>query len=759
MKNQPPPKNILIVDDEASIRISFRLYLEDCGYQVCEAKNGIEGLQIFKQVKPNLVLVDLRMPGMDGLSVLENIARQAPDTPVIVISGVGKINNAVQALRMGAWDYITKPVEDLSFLNHSIEKALERCDFIIQSKQYKEHLEKEVSVRTLELKQKAKELEKKNIDLENAQAMIQEKMKALEMSNQYKTEFLANMSHELRTPLNSILLLSKLLMENRQQNLGQKQLEFLSTINASGTSLLEMINDILDLSKIEAGKMELWISKIKLMDLANKIKRQFTPFATEKGISFKTVLGKNLPDTIHTDAKRLDQILKNLLSNACKFTDSGEVVFSIEKPDHLPASDQLQSASEETIAFSVADTGIGISPAKRSLIFEAFRQADGSINRKYGGTGLGLSISRKLSRALGGELLYIDKTGKGSTFTLFLPEKARQDKNIFAAGAENPRQEDAAAFHGGSAKKISRDKNPDSADSRSTVSDPENFIRDDRRMLNPEKQTVLIVEPDMQLAEELKSLFQKNNYNVIITESGEGSLHLSDYYLPDVIMLCSELPGMKPEKVIRILKSSRRTERIPVVCLQSDSTAEHSAVIQGAYGCIPLADLQSSAPHIIAMAGNATTNNPIDRVQIQADESGSTIFENNKILIVDKDMRSVYAILNVLQEYKMQTVVGRSLEECMNHLKGNPDISLLIMEILLDEKEGYESLREIRKDPTYRNLPIIILTTKAVRGERNKCIQYGANEWLAKPVEIDKLISMIRVWIQIKNQAGETLAM
>lgn len=757
MKNQPFQK-ILIIDDELSIRTAFRLYLEDLDYQILEAENGQSGLEQFKQHAPDLVLVDLRMPKVDGFKVLEEITNQSPDTPVIVISGAGYIGNVVQALRLGAWDYLVKPIEDLSVLRHAVEKALERYGFILQNKTYQKQLEKEVMKRTAEIEAKASELEKKNIELEKAQRIIREKIIALELSNQYKSEFLANMSHELRTPLNSILLLSKLLSENRFNNLTEKQIEFLATINASGTSLSEMINDILDLSKIEAGKMELWVSEIKLAEVKNNLQSQFSPLAKQKGISFEIEMESDLPDTITTDAKKLEQILKNLLSNACKFTDKGSVLLRIGKPENTTVIPNKHAFSEKTISFTVVDTGIGISEDKKELVFEAFRQADGSINRKYGGTGLGLSISKKLAKVLEGELFYISQTDKGSMFTLLLPEKIKPGSKIISVQPDSRNREKIAYPEQFKTSEIPfRSMNEETIEKTGSTMDlnhDENYIRDDRHNLMDTKNTILIIDPVFNSLKNLRNFFHNNDFNVILAESGEISLHLSDYYMPDAIILNNELQGMNSATVIQVIRKNFRTKHIPIIYLSPDNTKQ-TKKSGNADICLKQSEAITDPSAVVSIIKKAIMQKKPDRKTIVMDDTSQTIFENKKIVIIDDDMRSVYAILSVLQEYKMEIMVGRNIEEYTSHLNNHSDIHLVIMETFFGNSERYDLIQEIRNKPPNKNLPIIVLTSNVKKGERNRCIQSGANDWLAKPVNIEKLMSMIRVWLQVQyNKIG-----
>jgi two-component system chemotaxis sensor kinase CheA len=426
----------------------------------------------------------------------------------------------------------------------------------------------ELEEKTEALQYQKDTLKKKNDELDRAMNEIAVKADYLKKSNSYKSEFMANMSHELRTPLNSIIILSKLLGQNEDENLSEKETEFADTIHSSGSDLLYLINEILDLSKIEAGKMEIIKEKLSIKQLLSSLTRSFQQIADEKKLDFNLTIEEEVPVRINSDLKRVEQILKNLLSNSFKFTENGKVSLkvSLEEPG--------------LIKFSVIDTGIGIPEEKQKLIFEAFQQADGTTARQYGGTGLGLSISLELSRLLGGELRMKSTEGRGAEFELYLP-------------------------------------------------------------------TVPIVDSQVE-----KNLSKK--------APGRGKTDDSD------------------EKIFR---------------------------------------------------------------------EQNNLLRNKKILLVDDDMRNVFALSNVFERNEIEVVVGKNGKDAIDKLEAAENIDLILMDIMMPEMDGYEAMKIIRKKPEYKKLPIIALTAKAMKGDRNKCIEAGASDYLAKPVEVDKLLSMLRFWL------------
>ena len=520
-------------------------------------------------------------------------------------------------------DMLRHQQESLRKSNLDLEQqasALQQSEYRLQTQQEElRQTNEELQEQTQLLEEQKEDIQKKNLELEMAGKLIEEKARTLERTSRYKSEFLANMSHELRTPLNSILLLSKLVSDNKGGNLTEKQIEFAQTIHDSGSDLLILINEVLDLSKVESGKMELHLEPVILNDLAEVMKRNFQVIAQKKGLDFVVELHDNLPMTILTDRQRTEQIIKNFLSNAFKFTSSGRVSFTI-----CPAEDihvlRRNLTSTGAIAFLVSDTGIGIPKDKQQLVFEAFKQADGTTNRKYGGTGLGLSISVELAKYLGGEINLESQEGKGSAFILVLPAA---------------------------------------------------------RSVHPEKnQQVLEKKTDMVQGACLPS------GNEALQD--DGSTFGEDIFPED--------------------KS--------VLMIEDDS---------------------HSASAIVAA--------------ILSDQDRDAVLENKRILLVDDDMRNVYAITNILEEKGMKVIVGKNGKEGIDRLNRESNIDLVLMDIMMPVMDGYEAMKEIRKQKQFEKLPIIALTAKAMKGDRALCIEAGANDYLAKPFETENLLSMLRAWL------------
>ncbi|KAB7705961.1 response regulator [Bacillus aerolatus] len=474
-----------------------------------------------------------------------------------------------------------------SILRHiQVENLLEESQALteeLQSQSEELQLQQE-EMRTVneQLEEQYENSEQKTRELEKTKIMLEEKAKQLTVSSQYKSEFLANMSHELRTPLNSLLILAQMLAENINENLTAKQVEYAATIFSSGNDLLHLINDILDIAKVEAGKMEILFEDVKLSDVKEFVEAQFIPIAREKKIQLNVQLAPNLPKVIHTDKQRLQQILKNLLSNAFKFTEHGAVSLTIEKGVH----------SDTEIVFSVKDTGIGILAENQDIIFEAFKQADGTISRKYGGTGLGLSISREIAHLLGGFIEVESVEGDGSTFTLYLP-----------------------------------------------------------------------------------------NYNNM------KSTELASY------------------------------------------EAEAAAGMVEDLGAVPAVD---SVKHLL-----------------EADETGKqkALLAGKKILVVDDDMRNIFALTTALESYLVDVLFAENGKEGVALLQKNSDIDLILMDIMMPEMDGFEAIRAIRRMPEFERLPIIALTAKAMKDDRKQCIDAGASDYISKPVNLEQLFSTMQVWL------------
>ncbi len=720
----------------------------------------------------------------------------------------------------------------------------------------------ELEERTEELERQKEAIQHKNlaleqtqVEMEKARAAIEIKAKELELASQYKSEFLANMSHELRTPLNSLLILSQLLANNKPGNLTEKQVEYAQTIQSAGSDLLILINDILDLSKVEAGKMELNIEKLFLSDLVESLAHKFAPLAQEKGLAFHIQMADNLPEVLHTDVQRLKQILTNLLSNAFKFTNQGEIRLSITQE------------VKDLIAISITDTGIGIPSDKQQVIFEAFQQVDGTTSRRYGGTGLGLSISRQLARLIGGEITLNSQADSGSTFTLSLPETlsiSAQASTLHPTESpiSNPEPEQNAAIS--EVLSISSDIE---SDLQAVVDDSATQQFDDK--------TLLIIEDDRKFSTILIDLGEEKGFKCRHAEDGRTGLQLAEQYQPNAIILDIGLPNLDGWSVLERLKDNPDTRHIPVHFISAAEQNHLEATKRGAIGflhkpvnmtqlgevfkkieqfitktlkavlvivdnephqqtilelikgeqiettlaltpanalgqlrqtlfdCIILdmdidqgsggqlleqmqqEDGLCQTPVIVYSDRELTSTEealllqcadhlPIKAVssserlldeatlflhQVEANFSvqkqqmlrmvhdKESILTQKKVLIVDDDVRNVFALATALEERNMEVLSGNTGLEGLALLEEHPDIAMVLMDIMMPEMDGYEAMRKIRQQPQYHKLPIIALTAKAMKGDKAKCIDAGANDYLSKPVDTDKLISLMRVWL------------
>lgn len=401
---------LLVIDDDIGVRTSICMYMEDQGYEVFEASNGEEGLRLVMEMNPAMVFCDLRMPGLDGLEVLQRITSEHPGTPIIVISGAGRIQDVVEALRRGAWNYISKPIENMAVLKHVAEQALEKAMLQRENLQYHAYLEEEVVRRTREL---AKSTARAKILAEEANA-----------ANRAKGEFLSNMSHELRTPLNSIVVLARVLAENRQQNLNDKQVEMLEQISSSGHELLGLVNEVLDVAEFESSEVQLDKKMISFRKFVTRIDRIASPLAWQKGLAYHIELADDAPEMFYSDELKVSRIIRSIISNAVKFTREGSIRIRFGRPSADLQIEDMGYARRDMVMIQISDTGIGIEPEMRQRIFSAFMQADGADTRRYQGVGLGLAIAARFTSALGGEIFLESEPGKGSTFTVVLPASA-----------------------------------------------------------------------------------------------------------------------------------------------------------------------------------------------------------------------------------------------------------------------------------------------------------------------------------------------
>ncbi|MET7698461.1 HAMP domain-containing protein [Streptomyces sp. NPDC005485] len=501
-----------------------------------------------------------------------------------------------------------------------------------------------------------RDIEVKNTEIEEARQVLEERAEQLAVSMRYKSEFLANMSHELRTPLNSLLILAKLLADNADSNLTPKQVEFAETIHGAGSDLLQLINDILDLSKVEAGKMDVSPTRIALVQLVDYVEATFRPLTAEKGLDFSVRVSPELPATLHTDEQRLLQVLRNLLSNAVKFTDSGAVELVIRPAggdvpvairEQLLESGSLRDADADLIAFSVTDTGIGIAASKMRVIFEAFKQADGTTSRKYGGTGLGLSISREIARLLGGEIHAQSEPGRGSTFTLYLP-------------------------------------------------------------LHP-------------------SELPPQGYGQLAPALEAGELLASE----------AELSGVGIETPAE-MKSFHATQNGPAALFRRRRRGVPAADQRAALPGLP--DGSAGAAQEQWAAAGRQDEEPQPRHGIR--------FEGEKVLIVDDDIRNVFALTSVLEQHGLSVLYAENGREGIEVLEQHDDVTVVLMDIMMPEMDGYATTTAIRRMPQFAGLPIIALTAKAMKGDREKAIESGASDYVTKPVDPDHLLSVMEQWMR-----------
>ncbi|WP_149180261.1 HAMP domain-containing protein, partial [Streptomyces sp. TRM49041] len=539
------------------------------------------------------------------------------------------------------------------------------------------------------LAQQNRDIEVKNTEIEEARQVLEERAEQLAVSMRYKSEFLANMSHELRTPLNSLLILAKLLADNAEGNLSPKQVEFAETIHGAGSDLLQLINDILDLSKVEAGKMDVSPTRIALVQLVDYVEATFRPLTAEKGLDFSVRVSPELPATLHTDEQRLLQVLRNLLSNAVKFTDTGavELVIRPAKADVPPSireqlleAGSLRDPEADLIAFSVTDTGIGIAASKMRVIFEAFKQADGTTSRKYGGTGLGLSISREIARLLGGEIHAASEPGRGSTFTLYLPLHVNE-----------------LPPHGyGQLPGLPQDLRPGLADE--TALDAPGVLP----MAPPAGPVPPAVPPTP-----------------------------ASFAGPGAGPAAGAAPADARTAGTGALFRHRR---------KAKAGAEPRAALPGQGG-----QQAASAAQGGQQAGQAGQETPAGQ---EAQEPRRAFrFSGEKVLIVDDDIRNVFALTSVLEQHGLSVLYAENGREGIEVLEQHDDVTVVLMDIMMPEMDGYATTTAIRRMPQFAGLPIIALTAKAMKGDREKAIESGASDYVTKPVDPDHLLSVMDQWM------------
>jgi len=758
------------------------------------------------------------------------------------------------------------------------EHDLREANFELEAQAQKlQASDEELRVQQEELMQSNQELEEKSQLLEEKNQIVSEKNEELEaasfeltskaeelaLSSKYKSEFLANMSHELRTPLNSILLLSRLLADNSEKNLTGEQIEFATVIHNSGNGLLDLINEILDLSKIESGKMEIDIEDVALSIICKNVHELFIPVAKERSLSFIIKKDDSIPASIKTDRIRTEQVLKNFVSNALKFTEKGSVELIVRMPDKAE-SDSLKINRRKFIAFEIKDTGIGIPKEKHSLVFEAFQQADGSTRRKYGGTGLGLSISKEISHMLGGEILLKSEPGKGSSFTLIIPVDLESTETPGTAEISNANKK--RKFDELKSELLSG-----LSDKSVLLFTPEE-IPDDRLTIGAKDKAILIVEDDTTFAAALKKSIQERGYKVVVAVSGADAVHYALKYNPVGILLDIQLPVKNGWTVMKELKDNPVTRHIPVHLMSSLDIKSNETISLGAVDFInkPIAEkklgvmldriesILGESPKTILLIDNNSKhtkalNNFISDFSIKCitastakkayevlkkdrvdcvvldmgfpDEIGYEILDTLKkdkkfeklpvviytgkslslheekklkqyeravvlktadsfnsvasqitiflhlvenrvegktqkkpylkdkilidkhILIVDDDVRNIFSLTKLLEGQKMKVSSACDGNEALEILRTNQDIDLVLMDMMMPHKDGYETTIDIRKEKLLKNTKVIAVTAKAMLGNREKCISAGVNDYITKPVDVDQLLALLRIWL------------
>jgi HAMP domain-containing protein/signal transduction histidine kinase/DNA-binding response OmpR family regulator len=788
--------------------------------------------------------------------------------------------------------FLDQLTQGIGIVLNTIAATMQTEQLLTQSQALAEQLQKtnaELEEKAHLLAEQKNEVETKNREVEQAKAALEEKAEQLSLTSKYKSEFLANMSHELRTPLNNLLILAQMLAENSESTLTAKQVKYAETIHSSGTDLLALINDILDLSKIESGKMDVEIGSTRFHELRDFCSRTFRHVADGKGLEFSLELGENLTsETVITDAKRLQQVLKNLLSNALKFTEHGTVRLRMERAiTGWSPSHPVLSRVKSVIAFSVSDTGIGIPQDKQRIIFEAFQQADGTTSRRYGGTGLGLSISRELTRLLGGEIRLQSTPAVGSTFTLYLPQTYVA---LVSTGKPETRRipsegpwPAAVPSDGAGAQEVEAGDfilPAPSSSPTAVVHDIE--VDDDRNLVQPGDAVLLIIEDDVTFARILVDLAHDRGIRALVALRGATALPLAREFRPGAITLDITLPDMAGWTILDRLKHDPATRHIPVHVITGDENRRRGLALgamtyleksvtkdnlNAAFDTIHLSlgrrskkllmvspddgrragwDEALAGPGLeilaVASGGEALAVvkqkyldgivldvqlgdiravqlveeiqaqispqtppivicGPADLdVQTEADirrlarqsavryaESGdrllaeTTLFlhraegdlsesqrailnatigsdstlASKKVLVVDDDVRNIFALTTVLERHGLQVVHAENGRAGIETLLKTPDVSGVLMDIMMPEMDGYETMKAIRQINEFRTLPIIAVTAKAMKGDRAKCIQAGASDYITKPVDLDQLFSVLRVWLVRSHEPAQ----
>jgi signal transduction histidine kinase/DNA-binding NarL/FixJ family response regulator len=584
------------------------------------------------------------------------------------------------------------------------------------------------------LENEKKQVEAKNLEIEMARRALEEKAEQLALTSKYKSEFLANMSHELRTPLNSLLILSKLLADNAHGNLNDKQVEFARTINSAGSDLLNLINDILDLSKIESGTVSIEVGEMPMQNLKQHMERTFRQLAADKGLDFNVKVDSKLPQTIRTDEKRLQQIVLNLLSNAFKFTSKGSVTLDVRcvESGWSPTHPVLRNATR-AVEIAVSDTGIGIPEDKQKLIFEAFQQADGTTSRKYGGTGLGLSISREIARLLGGELQVRSKPGEGSTFTLYVPLAAEPSSGTALGGAPARYDNSGAVI---------------------PTALPTGFeVNDDRDELGKDP-FVLIVEDDPTFASILLDAAHDAGLKGVVSTAGAGTLAMARKLQPTAITLDLGLADIDGFVLLDLLKHDPQTSHVPIHVI-SGADRSQSVIGMGAFGITEKpANREDLVGVFKALRDHTQEQKPRKKSKQPRPARQLPELAGAKVLIVDDDIRNIFSLTSVLESHDVEVLHAERGKDGILILEQTPGVDVALIDIMMPEMDGYETMQQIRQRPQLAELPLIAVTAKAMKGDRQKCLDAGASDYIAKPVDIELLLALLRVWVARSREAA-----
>jgi signal transduction histidine kinase/HAMP domain-containing protein/CheY-like chemotaxis protein len=771
--------------------------------------------------------------------------------------------------------FLDQLTESIGIVLNTIEANMRTEDLLKQSQSLARELQsqqEELRQTNQELGEKAKllaeqnvEVERKNREVEQARQALEEKARQLAITSKYKSEFMANMSHELRTPLNSLLILSDQLAKNPDRNLSALQVDDARTIHSSGNDLLGLINDILDLAKIESGTVVVDVGEVAFPELGEYVERTFRHVAESKKLNFEVEVAPSLPHAILTDSKRLQQVLKNLLSNAFKFTDAGKVSLHVAPADRgWSADNDSLNRARGVIAFSVTDTGIGIPSEKQQIIFEAFQQADGSTSRKYGCTGLGLNISREIAKLLGGEIRLTSTPGQGSTFTLYLPMAYVAPKPVRRSSVTSDTSAAPVPMAWAPAVVLPE-----------PVEAPVPQATDDSDKIRPGDKVLLVVENDPGFAGILYDAAREHGYKVLIAPRGANGVALARDYKPSVITLDINLPDIDGWRVLSRLKNDPVTRHIPVYIITTEEDAARglrmgatgvttkpfktrealdqtfdrikqlsddsrrklllvhhdeaergrvaaliggddvemvtastsadalTAIAAGRFSAIVVepqfsdGDLVAfsdavqrnpstrDVPIIVYVPGDATKkqettikrlsqnavlrdarsperllddvclflHRPLSalseekRQVLQRLHEDDSALAGKRVLIVDDDIRNIFAMTSILEPHQMQIISAENGKDAIAMLQKTPEIDVVLMDIMMPDMDGYDTMRTIRRLSRFRSLPIIALTAKAMKGDREKCIEAGASDYISKPVDTEQMLAMLRAWL------------